>query len=404
MRRSVFNVVRPLAAFCFIGCLASQVVAADVTGAARIEDLEKRLSGMQQQVNDLMHSGSRQSSESSLPLHGFADVGVGRSGKNHGGSEGSKGFSVGSLDLYLVPNFDDRTKALIEIIFEVEGDGSLLTDLERIQMGYSVNDALTAWIGRFHSPYGYWNTAYHHGQRIQTSLSRPVFIDFEDAGGILPAHSTGAWFNGSTRLGESRMTYDLYFSNAPKIAVDAPATTGSLDMKMAGGETHRPAVGFNLALRPGAISDMTVGIHGYRGKVEDTSATPNLTRLNMIGGYVGFDDDRWEVMSEYYRFRNTDVSGSSGTFGSSAWFLQAGHHFGVVTPYARFERTRLDQSDNYFLVQESGRSYRRSVLGVAYELNAKAVIKAEVNRTRQGDLGAADDNYTETRLQFAVRF
>jgi len=61
-----------------------------------------------------------QTDNGGAPLHGFADVGYAAHSKQ---SANPKGFNVGSLDLYLTPQFDDNLKALIELIFETTHDG-----------------------------------------------------------------------------------------------------------------------------------------------------------------------------------------------------------------------------------------------------------------------------------------
>lgn len=403
MQDRSFSPARLTLAVALAAALSGSALAVD-NDSARIGELEKRLENLQQQVSDLSAARTFGSADTGVPMHGFADVGAVHSDAS---GEHRRGFTVGSLDLYLTPQFD-RVKTLLELVFEVEEDGSLLTDLERVQIGYTFSDALTTWVGRFHTPYGYWNTAFHHGQQIQTSATRPRFLDFEDMGGILPAHTVGVWFTGAQSLAGSKLGYDVYIGNSPRIAIDDPAVApvGSLDMKMGGGESYRPATGFNVSLRPDALPDLTVGLHGYHGKIADTSITPRETRVGMAGGYAVFSDDRWELMTEYYRFRNEDLSAASGKHTSSAWYAQAGYGIGSFTPYARYERTRLDQADNYFLAQESGRSYRRAVAGLRYDVTPKTAVKVEFNRSRQADLGAGvpDENYSEARFQLAVRF
>ncbi|HLA33442.1 MAG TPA: hypothetical protein VJ001_01095, partial [Rhodocyclaceae bacterium] len=170
----------------------------------------EKIDELERQVTQLTSGLSRRSDDAGLPIHGFADVGLGRSSEdNLVAGRQRRGFNVGSFDLYMTPQFGDRVKTLIELIFEVN-DGELATDLERLQIGYAFNDAATVWLGRFHTPYGYWNTAFHHGAQIQTSVSRPVFLDFEDKGGILPSHTTGVWLNGGLPLGPGKLGYDGY--------------------------------------------------------------------------------------------------------------------------------------------------------------------------------------------------
>jgi hypothetical protein len=390
-----------------LGPLSGSALAAD-GDADRLAELDRRLENLQQQVGELTTAKSTQGSEGGIALHGFADVGGLTSSADNDLDHEREGFNVGSLSFYLTPQFGDRVKALFELVFEVEHDGGMESDLERVQIGYSFSDALTAWGGRFHTPYGYWNTAFHHGAQIQTAVTRPRFLDFEDKGGIMQAHAVGAWFTGAQTVAESRIGYDFYAANSPSIVLDestAPDVVGSLDMNMAGGETADPALGFNLSLRPAALPELMLGVHGYRAKVGVTGSAPSRTRVAMAGGYAVFDNDAWEVMAEYYRFNNRDLSGVSGKHASSAWYAQTGYSVGDLTPYLRFERTALAQADQYFAAQEFGRSYRRSVAGVSYGVNPKTALKFEVNHTLQADLGSVpDDDYREARVRLAVRF
>ena len=126
----------------------------------------------------------------------------------------------------------------------------------------------------------------------------------------------------------------------------------------------------------------------------------NTTMLKAWCGYFVYDTDEWEHIGEYYRFNNKDLSGGSGTHDSWAGFLQAGMRLGRWTPYGRLERAVLDQTDNYFREQLSGRSYARQALGLNYELSPKAALKLELSQTRLDD--SPDAN--EARFQYAIRF
>ncbi|MCX7173693.1 MAG: hypothetical protein NT159_07185 [Proteobacteria bacterium] len=396
--------------------------AAPAQQAAKVEQLEKSIS----EISDNL---SRRATDTGLPMHGFTDVGLASSNedqKNVLGVKGRKGFNLGNFDFYMAPQFGDRVKSLIELNFEVSRAGAVTTDLERLQVGYTFSDAATGWVGRFHTPYGYWNTAYHHGAQIQTTITRPKFLDFEDKGGILPAHTTGLWLNGKFGTAAGKINYDLTLGNAPALSTD-PANTslsslagagpfsaplkngtyagsGTLDMQMAGALTHRTMTGFNISFDPGAAEGLRLGLHGLRGEVADDSVDLNRTRLGMFGGYGTFITDQWEILGEYYHFRNTDVSGRTGDHNSNAGYIQVGYNTGLWTPFVRYEQTRLDQTDNYFAVQESGRSYKRSVVGLRYDVDPKAALKVELNSTRK-ELGPkVVDNYPEARVQYSIRF
>lgn len=361
------------------------VVKQSAQQSARIESVEQQVSQM------AVAGAARRDDNSGLPLHGFADVGAGTAS---GGTR--KGFTVGSLDFYLTPQLSERTKALIEVVFEVGADGGVAADLERMQLGYTFNDAATAWLGRFHTPYGYYNNAFHHGQQIATSLRRPRFIDFEDKGGILPAHTTGVWLTGNTRVGTGKVTYDVFGGNSPRIVGN------TLNMNQAGSTNHNLDVGGNLGyLFGGELDGLKLGGHYLRARVADDQA--NVTKVNIWGGYAVYDTDRWEHIAEVYRFNNSDASGGTGPKKSSAGFVQLGYRAAHNwTPYARYERAALNQGDNYFAQQAFGSSYTRQALGLRYDLDLKSTLKVELAQTRVSD--RSPTVFSEALLQYAIRF
>jgi hypothetical protein len=353
-----------------------------------------------------------QAESEGVPLHGFLDVGYSIHSKDSANPALPglpNGFNVGSLDIYLTPQFEGNVKTLIELIFENTPEGSLATDLERAQIGYTFSDAATMWAGRFHTPYGYWNTAYHHGAQMQTSVLRPRFLDFEDKGGILPAHMVGLWATGKIRAGGGKFTYDAYAGNGPKIAVDPllPAPGGVIDIQTAGDNNHQAMVGFNMGYEFAGMADgLRLAVFGLRGDVaDDVTPTPNNTELSMGGAAVVYQEYNWEVMGEYYRFSDNDKSGGTGTHKSWADYLQVGRNFNGLTPFVRVEKTVLDQADKYFAMQDNGQSYFRQSLGLKYDLNQKAALKFEVlNSKFAAELNRAAYDYRSFLAQFAVRF
>ena len=374
------------------------VAAAPAPAASAPRDVAARLDEVEKTVGQLTSSSSRDLRDSGLPLHGFADVGLHAS---HNPPPGRRdGFAIGSLDFYLTPELGPTVRTLVELNFGVSGNGETEADLERAQIGYVFSDQLTLWLGRFHSPFGYWNMAFHHGAQIQPSVGRPRMLDFEDDGGIMPVHTTGVWGTGSVRMSGGRIVYHLYAGNGTRIA------NGALDPNPGGDDNGNKVVGFGLGYRfGGALDGLSAGINGLRQTVVAYDAADQAlsrTRLVMLGAYAAYDNDGWEAMGEAYRFRNADMSGGSGTHGSSAGYVHVGHTVGERwVPYYRFEKASLDQADNYFLAQANGRSYTRHVLGLRYNADPRAAVKLELNRTRDEGVARALD---ELRLQYAVSF
>lgn len=361
-----------------------------------------KLDALEQQLTAL---SNRPEPDRGLEMHGFADVGFALAGKGH-----DSGARVGSLDFYLTPRFGDRVKALVELNVETGDDGHVGVDLERAQIGVILSDAATLWLGRFHSPYGTWNTAFHHGAQLQTAVARPRFLEFEDAGGILPAHSVGFWLTGVTKLGTGRLGYDAYLSNAPTIQLADPTQAGSgvLDPGLRGADGRSASLGWNLNYEfgGGIAEGLHVGLHGLTTKVGDNAASAHQTRMRMFGGWAGYNENGWELLAEHYSFRNADLRAAGGGGGaghaSRAAYVQLGRQFGLFTPYLRLERADLDQTDPYFAEQASGQSYRRIAAGLRYDLNPTTAVKFEAMRSRFVDRTASQSS--ELRGQLAVRF
>ncbi len=371
---------------------ATAPAAAAATAPAPAESNE-RLASVERGVAEIAAANAARHDEVGLPLHGFADVGA---GNRNPVNPDLHGAAVGSLDFYLTPQLGEHTRALFELNFKLTTTGDFVTDLERAQLGYQFADAATLWLGRFHTPYGYYNTAFHHGQWISTSLRRPQVVQFERTGGIMPAHTVGAWLAGNPRFGPGRLTYDVYVGNAQRIA------GGLINTNNAGNPHSDAIVGGNLGFLPEAIDGLKIGASAFTAKIEDDQAPHNLTRVNNYGLYAVYDTDRWENIAEFYLFDDDDLSGNTGSHQSETGFVQLAYRLPPWIPYVRYERANLDQDDNYFAVQTYGNSYYRAALGLRYDIDLSSALKFELAETHVTD--GVSDEYGEALMQYAIRF
>ena len=355
------------------------------------------MTALETSVHQISEGLGRRDPEAGLPLHGFADVGAGWSSSQD--PNRLRGFNAGSLDIYLTPQLGN-VKALFELVIEHLPNGETEFEAERLQIGYTASDSLTLWGGRFHNPIGLWNTLYHHGANLQTSIARPRFIDFEDKGGIIPTHSAGVWGSGRVPTDAGRITYDLYVGNGPTIR------NRSLDINTFTDDNSNKLIGFNAGFRPsGALGGWTFGVHGFGTDVDarsTTNAILSTTSVRLGGAYAEYDNDGWNVISEYYYQRNRDAATSMST-SNNMWFVQGSRSFGAFVPYARYERASLDPSDVYFRSLLYGRSYQRAVVGLRYDLSPRAAIKTELADTHESATQQIDE--TGASMPFpAVRY
>jgi len=380
---------------------------------------EERIHKLEQSVEQAAAANADQSMADTLvagvPLHGFISLGYANLPKNPGLPK--SGYKLDNVDFYMTPNFGDQLKALMELNFEYTDQGVLTYDLERFEIGYTINDLWNVWAGRFHTPFGEWNTAYHHGHYIQTSVDRPRFIAFEDQGGILPSHTTGVMDSGTFRVnGGDRISYDFFLGNGSRII---PASDGNtiginlgnqLEFNPKGDDNGSMAFGGRASYLFG--NTLTLGVHALSETVntyDGSNVVLNSTKVKFFGGYYFLESNNWESIGEYYKFRNQDVTGpqgDTGTHNSWAGFAQLSYTFdNIWTPYVRTEKAALDQTDYYFSSQDSGRSYTRNVAGLRWDFNKSAALKFEFDRTHEKELlGAPDEDYNRARVQLDSKF
>jgi hypothetical protein len=361
-------------------------------------------------------AGQSARADEGLPLHGFADASWGTGSGDQPQRERTRGFSAGTVDLYLNPTFGDKVKSLLEITLEVDqGSESYSIDVERVQVGYAFSDAFNVWLGRFHTPYGYWNTAFHHGAQLQPSVYKPRFIDWEDHAGFMPSHTVGLWLTGKPKVGNGRIHWDLYAGNGSR------NLAGQLDMNNLRNDKDAMIAGGRLGyLFGGSMEGAEFGVHALSQEVDvyqDGGDVSNRilvakNNLNMYGAFFVWENEKFEFSSELYNFTQTST-------GSLAWFAHLGYFVSPdVNVYGRYEQAKLDKNDGYFDNQVNGFSYERGLLGARFNLNPKACIKVEVNQTTidnqvaYSGLGAGNAaiaaakpaSYNEAKVQYAISF
>ena len=129
------------------------------------------------------------------------------------------GFVIGQYDLFTSYNINDHLEVLAELVFEAP-DGELVVDLERLLLAYTFRDWLTLEAGRAHTPLGYYSNAFHHGRHLESAIGRPLILEFEDEGGLVPAHIVGAWLRGFAGGSAGTIDYTIGILNGQKVDTD----------------------------------------------------------------------------------------------------------------------------------------------------------------------------------------
>ena len=125
------------------------------------------------------------------------------------------GFNEGLFILHMISSLSQRVSVFGELSFTARTDAGIGTppapgfnmEVERYIIRYDLNDYFKLSFGRYHTPINYWNTAFHHGQWLQTTISRPEMTQFGSS--FLPVHFVGSLIEGAVPAGGLNLNYNV---------------------------------------------------------------------------------------------------------------------------------------------------------------------------------------------------
>lgn len=292
---------------------------------------------------------------------------------------------VPAADFFYTNDFN-QTRFLAEFL-----KSSQEAELERIQVGWGIMAGKTAWIGRFHNPLSFWNTLMHHGEFLQTSLSRPSISNYEDEHGPLPAHITGFMLESSRTAGDSEINYTADLGVGPTF----DTTLQPFDLL----DPHDPgklAGSFRLGYHPEAGNPNQYGVAiGYAKIPFTNTVTDPVSNLlvdevqqALLSAFLNIESDRFHLIGELFIFDNL-VSGTDNStkYTTVSGYLQAEYRVGEsgrTTLYGRIESTPDAAKDGYLsLLPEF--SPHQGVVGIRYDLTPKQALKLEAGKTTRQD-------------------
>src|SRR5438094_1149735 len=120
----------------------------------------------------------------SLQIRGFGDVDF--SATDQKGSV--SGFNLGQFVLHFASPLSEKVSYFGELSFTAQ-PAAYEVQVERSIIRYDYNDYFKISFGKYHTPISYWNTAFHHGAWLQTTVSRPEMVRF--GGTFIPIHFVG---------------------------------------------------------------------------------------------------------------------------------------------------------------------------------------------------------------------
>lgn len=268
-------------------------------------------------------------------------------------------------------------------------------DIERLQVGWRIGSS-KAWLGRFHNPIGYWNTQFHHGDYLQTSITRPAIVEYEDDNGIFPLHLAGLLVEGVREHDNRGLGYAFAVAVAPELA-DELEPFDVLDPSSASGGL---ALAVNVYRQPLVYGPNQYGLFANFTEIPASERGIAEIRQVIAGGYWNWESEAWRLLGSTFYVRNElDQPSTSQSDDFVAGYLQAERQLNDEwTVFGRFEKTAASSNDIYL---ELFPAYARERLLAGLRLNLldRHALKFEVSNNR-----GQDDRYWQFMLQWAAMF
>ncbi|MFQ5549072.1 MAG: hypothetical protein ACE5FV_12325 [Woeseia sp.] len=275
--------------------------------------------------------------------------------------------------------------------------------MERLKAGWLFGEQTMLWVGRFHQPSKYWTTEHHHGQYLQTSISRPGIEEWEDRGGAISTHITGLMLEtGQIRKDSSGYQIAVSAGFAPLLTQDGLEPFELWDPS----SDHGPAYNFRVTFLPDYFGNNQFGILGGWSELEvdrdnfaSQPGTESVEQLQ-LGSYM---DWRWEQLRIIFNMNYLQDKHirPDGNFTDTFWsgYLQAEYALGLYwTVYGRHENSFGEDGTGFIRLIPKLPS-QKNLFGVRWDIATDHALTLEIadTKTETSDL----DEY---RLQWSAVF
>jgi hypothetical protein len=328
-----------------------------------------------------------------LKLSGFSDFDFSATDQ-----KGTKsGFSEGQFVLHAISALSSRVTVFAELSLTARTDAGTGTppapgynaEVERILIRYDASDYFKISFGRFHTPINYWNTAFHHGAWLQTSISRPEMVQF--GGKFIPVHFVGALVEGAVPAGGLHLNYSAGVGNGRGSVISRGGDAGDIN--------NNRAWLVNLFGKPSRLFGLQAGGSVYRDKIAVGASNFDewITSANIV-----WQKENPEFIAEGSNVTHSQAGGAS-TFHSQAYYVQGGYRIPklkqVLKPYYRWEYIHIPSSDPVFAGVPN---LAGSVVGMRYDITTFAAFKLEYRNQIRPGLGLPRVNgvFAQTAFTF----
>lgn len=307
-----------------------------------------------------------------------------RERQNMGDDGFAKGQAVGQFNLQIL----DRVSVFSEITTtRKRGDIDLIFEVERLIARYDYSDQYKLSAGRYHTPIGYWNSAFHHGSWLQTTVDRPETMKF--GSNIVPIHFVGGLLEGN--IGHSNFFYRVGLGNARSDQINE-AKNNFDDIY-----SHRAGI-LGVVYRSTGRNRFEAGTNALIDKATTIEDKVKVDEI-IFNGYFALLNETPEIILEYThayhdsRLQNGSVNSIYGQF---AYRLASGK--GKFKPYVRAEYIDITSANP--LLGALKLDYDGVLGGVRWDFLPSVALKAELRNEKF----AGKDRSTAFWLQLAFVF
>jgi hypothetical protein len=308
---------------------------------------------------------------------------------NSGGPDGR--FTIGDFDLFVTSRINDKTSFLAELVFGQGADQGFDINIERMVLTYSLNDYFKASVGRYHTADNYFNTVFHSGKWLQTTVDRPLVVDFANDGGLLPTQAVGISLTGKIPSGKLGLNWVGEYGSVDTIRPNINDPNEST-------VDHGKSNGLTAAIyaKPDWLSGLDVGGSFYHQHLTPPSLTFAIDE-SVFSAHLAYLTPKYEFINEGFVIQHKIV-GSNLTFNTPAFYtLFSDNVVGRWRPFVRFDYTNAAVDSPLYL--DVGLRYGPAA-GVRYDFNSYLSAKAQYTRTYR----RLDPTFNVFSSQLAFRF
>jgi len=277
------------------------------------------------------------------------------------------------------------------------------TGFERLMIGWSPRDNTTIWLGRFHNPLGFWNSLSHHGDYMQTAISRPHIIEYEHDGGSLPNHLSGVQAQITHSTDNGFWSYDIALGYGPELNTQLKA----LDLLSPGSTENDLGATFRISYKQGAYASNKIGLFASKQTTPIRNSIYQEVDQSILGITSIWSWQTTEMIGAIYYFDNQLTGANNNPQNSfTSAYIQFDHTWRPAwAVYLRQESGTLKSEDPYSQwFPDILRN--RTAIGLRHELTIHQALKFEVRTNAHYDDNFAqrNDDFTEFQFQWSAFF